>query len=43
MSSKTIMSRKRTAVLGAVLTALAPISMSIYTPAMPELTHYCPV
>jgi DHA1 family purine ribonucleoside efflux pump-like MFS transporter/DHA1 family bicyclomycin/chloramphenicol resistance-like MFS transporter len=37
--SKTIMSRKRTALLGALLTALAPISMSIYTPAMPELTR----
>ncbi|MDH7802983.1 MULTISPECIES: multidrug effflux MFS transporter [unclassified Rhizobium] len=33
------MSKKRTALLGAFLTALAPISMSIYTPAMPELTR----
>ncbi|MFF2323407.1 multidrug effflux MFS transporter [Agrobacterium sp. NPDC058088] len=33
------MSTKRTAILGALLTALAPISMSIYTPAMPELTR----
>ncbi|UXS40412.1 multidrug effflux MFS transporter [Agrobacterium tumefaciens] len=33
------MSRKRTAILGALLTALAPISMAIYTPAMPELTR----
>ncbi|CUX37802.1 multidrug effflux MFS transporter [Agrobacterium genomosp. 13] len=39
MSSKTIMSTRRTAILGALLTALAPISMSIYTPAMPELTR----
>nr|WP_191856459.1 multidrug effflux MFS transporter [Agrobacterium tumefaciens] len=39
MSSKTIMSTRRTAMLGALLTALAPISMSIYTPAMPELTR----
>lgn len=39
MSSETIMSRKRTAILGALLTALAPISMAIYTPAMPELTR----
>ncbi|WP_193559536.1 MULTISPECIES: multidrug effflux MFS transporter [Rhizobium/Agrobacterium group] len=38
MSPETIMSRKRTAILGALLTALAPISMAIYTPAMPELT-----
>lgn len=33
------MSTKRTALLGALLTALAPISMAIYTPAMPELTR----
>lgn len=39
MSPEPIMSRKRTAILGALLTALAPISMSIYTPAMPELTR----
>jgi len=39
MSPQPIMSRKRTAILGALLTALAPISMSIYTPAMPELTR----
>lgn len=39
MASATIMSRKRTAMLGALLTALAPISMAIYTPAMPELTR----
>ncbi len=39
MSPETIMSRKRTAMLGALLTALAPISMAIYTPAMPELTR----
>ncbi|NWJ23299.1 multidrug effflux MFS transporter [Rhizobium sp. RM] len=39
MSSKTIMSRRRTAMLGALLTALGPISMAIYTPAMPELVH----
>ncbi|MCZ7888206.1 MULTISPECIES: multidrug effflux MFS transporter [Agrobacterium] len=39
MSPETVMSRKRTAMLGALLTALAPISMAIYTPAMPELTR----
>ncbi len=39
MMPKPIMSTKRTAILGALLTALAPISMSIYTPAMPELTR----
>ncbi|AYM63412.1 MFS transporter, DHA1 family, purine ribonucleoside efflux pump [Agrobacterium fabrum] len=39
MMPEPIMSTKRTAILGALLTALAPISMSIYTPAMPELTR----
>ncbi|WP_174032849.1 multidrug effflux MFS transporter [Agrobacterium tumefaciens] len=39
MSPEPIMSTKRTAILGALLTALAPISMAIYTPAMPELTR----
>lgn len=39
MPPEPIMSTKRTALLGALLTALAPISMAIYTPAMPELTR----
>ncbi|WP_174030570.1 multidrug effflux MFS transporter [Agrobacterium tumefaciens] len=39
MLPEPIMSTKRTAILGALLTALAPISMAIYTPAMPELTR----
>jgi DHA1 family purine ribonucleoside efflux pump-like MFS transporter/DHA1 family bicyclomycin/chloramphenicol resistance-like MFS transporter len=39
MMPEPIMSTKRTAILGALLTALAPISMAIYTPAMPELTR----
>lgn len=39
MPPEPIMSTKRTAMLGALLTALAPISMAIYTPAMPELTR----
>ncbi|WP_262518673.1 multidrug effflux MFS transporter [Agrobacterium fabrum] len=39
MTPEPIMSTKRTAILGALLTALAPISMAIYTPAMPELTR----
>lgn len=39
MPPEPIMSTKRTAILGALLTALAPISMAIYTPAMPELTR----
>lgn len=33
------MSVRRTATLGAMLTALGPISMAIYTPAMPELVR----
>ena len=31
------MSIRRTALIGAVLVALGPISMALYTPAMPEL------
>ncbi len=33
------MSERRTSILGALMATLGPISMSIYTPAMPELTH----
>ncbi len=33
------MSERRTTFLGAFLTTLGPISMAIYTPAMPELVH----
>lgn len=33
------MSERRTSMLGALLTALGPVSMAIYTPAMPELVH----
>lgn len=32
-----IMTTRRTAILGALLMAIGPISMAIYTPAMPEL------
>ncbi|MBB3946472.1 DHA1 family purine ribonucleoside efflux pump-like MFS transporter/DHA1 family bicyclomycin/chloramphenicol resistance-like MFS transporter [Rhizobium skierniewicense] len=35
----TPMSVRRTAVLGAMLTSLGPVSMAIYTPAMPELVR----
>jgi DHA1 family bicyclomycin/chloramphenicol resistance-like MFS transporter len=31
------MTKRRTAILGAMLTAIGPLSMAIYTPAMPEL------
>ncbi|WP_442953857.1 multidrug effflux MFS transporter [Pararhizobium sp.] len=33
------MSRRRTSIIGALLATLGPISMSIYTPAMPELVR----
>lgn len=33
------MSERRTTVIGALLTAIGPISMAIYTPAMPELVR----
>ena len=33
------MSEARTTFLGALLTTLGPISMAIYTPAMPELVR----
>ena len=33
------MSERRTTLLGALLTAVGPISMAIYTPAMPELVR----
>ncbi|MGV8937493.1 MAG: multidrug effflux MFS transporter [Allorhizobium sp.] len=33
------MSERRTTIIGALLTAIGPISMAIYTPAMPELAH----
>ncbi len=33
------MSERRTTVLGALLTAIGPVSMAVYTPAMPELVR----
>lgn len=38
-SSSPAMSVRRTAALGALLTTIGPISMAIYTPAMPELVR----
>ncbi|MBB4954861.1 DHA1 family purine ribonucleoside efflux pump-like MFS transporter/DHA1 family bicyclomycin/chloramphenicol resistance-like MFS transporter [Agrobacterium vitis] len=35
----TRMSENRTSMLGALLTMIGPLSMSIYTPAMPQLVH----
>ena len=34
-----IMSEKRTTVIGALLTAIGPVSMAVYTPAMPDLVR----
>ncbi|MCT7666412.1 multidrug effflux MFS transporter [Shinella kummerowiae] len=33
------MSERRTSIIGAFLVALGPVSMALYTPAMPELVH----
>ena len=33
------MSELRTSLIGAMLVAIGPISMALYTPAMPELVH----
>jgi DHA1 family purine ribonucleoside efflux pump-like MFS transporter/DHA1 family bicyclomycin/chloramphenicol resistance-like MFS transporter len=38
-STSTPMSERRTTLLGALLTAIGPVSMAIYTPAMPELVR----
>lgn len=35
----TIMTERRTTVIGALLTAIGPVSMAVYTPAMPELVR----
>ncbi len=37
--SRPIMSEQRTAVIGAIFIALGPVSMALYTPAMPELVE----
>jgi DHA1 family bicyclomycin/chloramphenicol resistance-like MFS transporter len=34
-----VMSERRTSMIGALLVALGPVSMALYTPAMPELAH----
>jgi DHA1 family bicyclomycin/chloramphenicol resistance-like MFS transporter len=34
-----IMSERRTSMIGALLVALGPVTMALYTPAMPELAH----
>lgn len=35
----TIMTERRTTIIGALLTAIGPVSMAVYTPAMPELVR----
>lgn len=37
--TRPIMSERRTSMLGALLTTIGPVSMAIYTPAMPALVH----
>ena len=39
MSSPPRMSERRTSIIAAFLVALGPVSMALYTPAMPELVH----
>src|SRR5690554_588624 len=34
-----VMSERRVALIGALLVAIGPISMALFTPAMPELVH----
>lgn len=34
-----VMSERRVGLLGALLTAIGPVSMALFTPAMPELVH----
>lgn len=34
-----VMSERRVSLLGALLTAIGPVSMALFTPAMPELVH----
>ena len=42
-TARKLMSERRTAMLGAMLTAIGPVSMAIYTPAMPELVRAFPL
>lgn len=34
-----VMSERRVGIIGAMLTAIGPMSMALYTPAMPEIVH----
>ena len=34
-----VMSERRVSLIGAVLVAIGPMSMALYTPAMPEIVH----
>lgn len=37
--SEPVMSERRISLIGAVLTAIGPISMALFTPAMPQIVH----
>jgi len=37
--SRPLMSERRVSIIGAMLAAIGPVSMSLYTPAMPEIVH----
>lgn len=37
--TKARMSERRTSLIGALLTTIGPVSMAVYTPAMPELVE----
>lgn len=39
VAQKPLMSERRVGIIGAMLVMLGPISMSLYTPAMPDLVH----
>ncbi|WP_245866960.1 multidrug effflux MFS transporter [Oceaniglobus roseus] len=39
MSGAPVMSERRVSMIGAMLVAIGPVSMALYTPAMPELVH----
>ena len=40
ISAAPAMSERRVSLLGALLVAIGPVSMALFTPAMPEIVHY---
>ncbi|UOA28515.1 multidrug effflux MFS transporter [Pseudosulfitobacter sp. DSM 107133] len=40
MTTKPIMSERKVSIIGALLVAIGPVSMALYTPAMTELVHH---